>query len=1110
MSFKTISQNQLGQATALNSQTIRTGTSGTSSSGPVITSVVVTDSGYSNLDDTAIATSNSFIKIIGSGFTANSNVFIGNIQVPAANVTFTGTTELRVALPNITLGTDSTVSVFNSTGSGGIYASRILSSGFPTVTTSAYSSSTLTINTQLLATGDGSLTYSLKSGSSLPTGLTLNANGLISGTATADQTASFTVLVNDSQNQTTQQDITLLISTIDAYFNNTTLLVQADNAANNSTNGSALDSSNNYNVVASGGTPIQGSINPFGQGWSNSFNGTNQYISASANTAFALSGDFTVEFWVYPTTFNQYGCLVDTRSGSANATGFYIRSQSSYTSGQWQVSNGTASFNINASTNLTVNTWQHTALVRSGSTLTLYLNGISVGTTTTSQNFSDGALRICNAIDNYYFPGYISNFRILKGTALYTTTFTPSTTPLTAIANTSLLTCQSNRIKDESTNAFTITPTNSPTAERFNPFDVNANSYTTQANTMIGSTYVGSGYHYFGHSGFGSGDFSVEFWTYVTASGGSLFNNYVQYSPGDNGMYILYDGSGSRFNAYVKRDNSYDSGNLYAGTGLSLNTWYHVVLCRTSGTLSLFVNGVRGSTVASYVQTFTQTQSGIGNNGSGTSYQGNSQCAGAYLSNFRIMAGTSAYNAANSSFTVPTTPLTAVANTLFLAYQTSQGESSRTVTTSGTVTASKRAPPTLYPAVTDTSTANTIYSGSYFLNGTTDYLSIPSNSQTAFQSNNFTVEGWFYFANGSVSVNSVITTNYTSFSAGSNSIYFGKHSSYSGVVTFWCSNYSAAGPLLTDPTLPPTNQWTHYAIVRNGSTFTMYRNGSSVVTGTYAGSITAATNALWIGTDGSSPGSILFSGYISNFRIVNGTAVYTSNFTPSTTPLQQIANTSLLLSGTNAGIYDQTLQNNIRGSGAIVSTDVYKYGTGSMSFNGSSSFLQVGTTPGPLTPLLTAGAVLTIEAWVYPTVLRAQSVLPLFPSIIGLGGTYMNFGVNNGVPTLYWWTGSPNTITSSISITANAWSHIALVFNGTGSNNTKIYVNGVLGATGTFTNISWASGSSGNDFCIGRETQGGTSYWPGYIDDLRITRSARYTANFTPSTVAFNSKSRSN
>jgi len=173
MSFKTISQNQLGQATALNSQTIRTGTSGTSSSGPVITSVVVTDSGYSNLDDTAIATSNSFIKIIGSGFTANSNVFIGNIQVPAANVTFTGTTELRVALPNITLGTDSTVSVFNSTGSGGIYASRILSSGFPTVTTSAYSSSTLTINTQLLATGDGSLTYSLKSGSSLPTGLTL-------------------------------------------------------------------------------------------------------------------------------------------------------------------------------------------------------------------------------------------------------------------------------------------------------------------------------------------------------------------------------------------------------------------------------------------------------------------------------------------------------------------------------------------------------------------------------------------------------------------------------------------------------------------------------------------------------------------------------------------------------------------------------------------------------------------------------------------------------------------------------------------------------------------------------------------------------------------------
>ena len=49
-----------------------------------------------------------------------------------------------------------------------------------------------------------------------------------------------------------------------------------------------------------------------------------------------------------------------------------------------------------------------------------------------------------------------------------------------------------------------------------------------------------------------------------------------------------------------------------------------------------------------------------------------------------------------------------------------------------------------------------------------------------------------------------------------------------------------------------------------------------------------------------------FPGYISNFRIVKGTAVYTANFTPSTSPLTAIANTSLLLSCTNAAIFDNS------------------------------------------------------------------------------------------------------------------------------------------------------------------------------------------------------------
>jgi hypothetical protein len=181
-----------------------------------------------------------------------------------------------------------------------------------------------------------------------------------------------------------------------------------------------------------------------------------------------------------------------------------------------------------------------------------------------------------------------------------------------------------------------------------------------------------------------------------------------------------------------------------------------------------------------------------------------------------------------------------------------------------------------------------------------------------------------------------------------------------------------------------------------------------------------------------------------------------------------------------------------------------------VKFNGTSDFLQIGTTPGPITPLLTAGAVMTIEAWVYPTSLRSGGIVNTQPAILCLGATYMNFGVNNGVPTFYWYSGSSSSLASSISITTNTWSHLAVVINGTGSNNLKIYVNGVLGGTGTFVNIPWNTTADGNSLYIGKEGGGTTSWWPGYIDELRITRSARYTANFTPPTNAFNSKSRSN
>ena len=91
------------------------------------------------------------------------------------------------------------------------------------------------------------------------------------------------------------------------------------------------------------------------------------------------------------------------------------------------------------------------------------------------------------------------------------------------------------------------------------------------------------------------------------------------------------------------------------------------------------------------------------------------------------------------------------------------------------------------------------------------------------------------------------------------------------------------------------NVWHHYAIVRNGNTFTLYDNGTSVGSVTASINIPAQGDVFRIGSDGEGYG--VLNGYISNFRVVNGTAVYTSNFTPPTTPLTAIPNTQILLQG---------------------------------------------------------------------------------------------------------------------------------------------------------------------------------------------------------------------
>jgi hypothetical protein len=206
--------------------------------------------------------------------------------------------------------------------------------------------------------------------------------------------------------------------------------------------------------------------------YAGSFNGSSQYLNLGGQSNFAYgTGDFTIEFWINATSYSGTPLIYDGRPTSSQGAypTIYIDSTGVpvyYTNSAGRIISPTA---------ITTNTWNHIAVVRSGTTTTLYLNGVSQGTYSDTTDYLNGTNRPTIAAAGFggatnLLNGYLSNFRLVKGTAVYTSNFTPSTIPLTAITNTQLLTLQNATIVDNSTNAFTITNNGTVTTSQTYPF----------------------------------------------------------------------------------------------------------------------------------------------------------------------------------------------------------------------------------------------------------------------------------------------------------------------------------------------------------------------------------------------------------------------------------------------------------------------------------------------------------------------------------------------------------------------------------------------------------------------------------------------------------------
>lgn len=244
----------------------------------------------------------------------------------------------------------------------------------------------------------------------------------------------------------------------------------------------AFDANNNWMPIKYTGTyGTNGSYVPMAQpttaetglSYAGSFNGSNQYLQATLPAT--LSGQFTIEAYVYRNSAINGAIFTLGDANTSTGLEMYIGS----TGTLYQIYSSASQISLAASATGSapnVGGWAHVAVTRDASNVVrLFLDGVQVGSTWTSTASFSNTLRIgveyyAAAINNNWFNGYISNFRIVNGTALYTSTFTPPTSALTAVSGTAILTLQSATVVDNSSNALSITNNNTVTTTEACPW----------------------------------------------------------------------------------------------------------------------------------------------------------------------------------------------------------------------------------------------------------------------------------------------------------------------------------------------------------------------------------------------------------------------------------------------------------------------------------------------------------------------------------------------------------------------------------------------------------------------------------------------------------------
>ena len=404
------------------------------------------------------------------------------------------------------------------------------------------------------------------------------------------------------------------------------------------------DDSAQSHTVTNNGVTISSAQSKFG-GYSALFDGTNDYLSIPSDSSLVFGNeDFTVEFFIYTNDDTFQSPLTHRAPSPPAGAGDWtlplnrtVAGQIEWYNGSYSVSSAVVSTTISGGFS---GGWHHIAITRSGDTHRIFFDGELKASATNSSTYSSGPTELHIGRDNYvggryYFDGYLDDIRIIKGTALYTESFT---VPTSAVGATGTAISVVGGFEDKARN-------DTVTKEGDTALNTSVKKFGTSSAYFDGTgdrVLVKHG----GELNLSDGDFTIEGWFYFTSNLNAGFFN------GDSGStnkhpWLLYTTSGGLIRFYATSDNSnWDVANAASLGTVSLNTWTHLAVTREGDVFRCFQDGVLKSTTTSTSSLYYNTDNQIAIGGrSGTNYM-----AG-YADDLRIIKGKAIYTEA---FTAPT------------------------------------------------------------------------------------------------------------------------------------------------------------------------------------------------------------------------------------------------------------------------------------------------------------------------------------------------------------------------------------------------------------------------------------------------------------------------